>query len=371
MTSQSAKYRAKILTVAGARPQFIKIAAISKYLNNFGILEILVHTGQHYDANMSDVFFAELEIQAPEYNLGIGSGGHGEQTGRMLASIEEVLLKELPDLVLVYGDTNSTLAGALAAVKLHIPVAHIEAGLRSFNRRMPEEINRILTDHASDLLFAPSITALDNLNKEGIPESRVHFVGDVMYDIALLMGERAERESRILNTLALSTKGYILATIHRAENTDVMTRLKALIKGLIQIAKEIPVVFPVHPRTRKILDREFPKNRMPPGLKLIAPVGYLDMVMLEKHAHLIATDSGGVQKEAFFHKVPCLTLRDETEWIELVSLGWNRLASVKSEASVAGAIREALQAPLGLEQHPYGDGHAGSRVVEVLSRFLN
>jgi len=314
----------KTISIVGARPQFIKAAAVSRVLQKTqGVREVLVHTGQHYDANMSEVFFEELEIPRPDYNLGIGSATHGAQTGRMLEAIEEVLLREKPDWVLVYGDTNSTLAGALAAVKLHIPVAHIEAGLRSFNRRMPEEINRVLTDHASDILFAPTKAAVENLRREGISEEQIQLVGDVMYDAALYYGKKAECQSQSLNRLGLKPKEYILATIHRAENTDDPRRLRAIFEGLAEVDQEMKVVLPLHPRTRVVLVEVGLYDKVARSVCLIEPVGYLDMVMLEKNARAIATDSGGVQKEAFFHRVPCLTLREETEWVELVDLGWN------------------------------------------------
>lgn len=357
----------KIASIVGARPQFIKAAAVSRVLRATPeVQEVLVHTGQHYDENMSEIFFRELEIPEPDYNLGIGSGSHGAQTGRMLEAIEEVLLREQPDWVLVYGDTNSTLAGALAAVKIHIPVAHVEAGLRSFNRQMPEEINRVLTDHASDLLFAPTETAVENLHREGIPENRVYLVGDVMYDAAIYYAAKAERESRVLEQLNLKPKTYILATIHRAENTDVPARLQAIFKGIAIIAQEVPVVLPLHPRTRAALTREGILEGVTGDIRLIEPVGYLDMVMLEKNARLIVTDSGGVQKEAFFYGVPCLTLREETEWVELVERGWNRLVPPWSWEAVAEGIRQALSASPGRPGQPYGDGQSACRIAEVL-----
>ncbi|MBE3576265.1 MAG: UDP-N-acetylglucosamine 2-epimerase (non-hydrolyzing) [Limnochordales bacterium] len=356
----------KILTVVGARPQFIKTAAVSRLLRGVeDVREVLVHTGQHYDPNMSEVFFRELDIPQPDYNLGIGAGTHGAQTGRMLEHIERVLLKEKPDWVLVYGDTNSTLAGALAAAKLHIPVAHVEAGLRSFNRRMPEEINRTVTDHISDLLFAPSENAVVNLRKEGIPETRIHLVGDVMYDVALYYGDKAERTSQILTRLGLASGSYILATIHRAENTDDPWRLRAIMEGLAHVAADIPVVFPVHPRTRKALESHGVIEVARIHLCLIDPVGYLDMVMLEKHACLIVTDSGGVQKEAFFYRVPCVTLRAETEWVELVKLGWNTLCCPENGKVVAQAIR-AMIGRKGAEGTPYGVGTAARQIVARL-----
>jgi len=357
----------KIITIVGARPQFIKATAVSRVLKSAeGVNEILVHTGQHYDANMSDVFFEELEIPRPDYNLGIGSGMHGEQTGKMLEAIEKVLLEEKPDWVLVYGDTNSTLAGALAAVKLHIPVAHVEAGLRSFNRRMPEEINRVLTDHASDLLFAPTKTAVMNLRNEGIPEERIKLVGDVMYDAALFYGKKAERQSQILNKLGLKPKEYILATVHRAENTDDPVRLRVIFDALCEIAGEIKVVLPLHPRTREALIKSGMYDKVASSICLTEPVGYLDMVMLEKNARLIATDSGGVQKEAFFYRVPCVTLREETEWVELVELGWNLVVPPLSVGEMADAVMLRLGYFKGAEENPYGDGHSAVKIASYL-----
>jgi len=356
----------RVVAVVGARPQFIKAAVVSRALRRAGVQEFLLHTGQHYDDNMSQVFFDELDIPHPDINLGIGGGTHGQNTGRMLEAIEAVLLEERPDWVLVYGDTDSTLAGALAAVKLHIPVAHVEAGLRSFNRRMPEEINRVLTDRVSDLLFAPTETAVQNLRREGLPEDRIHLVGDVMYDAALYYGQKAERFSRILERLALQPKGYILVTVHRAENTDDPKRLKAILKGLAQVDFEVPVVFPVHPRTRKAIER-YGFVSITKSLTLIEPVGYLDMVMLEKHARLIATDSGGVQKEAYFHRVPCVTLRTETEWVELVEAGWNVLAPPTSAQTINAALEAGLERR-GQDVLLYGNGHAAEKIVQWLTR---
>jgi UDP-GlcNAc3NAcA epimerase len=357
----------KVLTVVGARPQFIKVAAVSRLLRPTpGVKELLVHTGQHYDDNMSRVFFQELEIPEPDYHLGVGSGMHGTQTGRMLEGLEQVLLKEKPDWVLVYGDTNSTLAGALSAAKLHIPVAHVEAGLRSFNRRMPEEINRVLTDHVSELLFAPTETAVNNLLREGVAQERIHLVGDVMYDAALFYAAKAERVSRILQELALAPKTYILATVHRAENTEDGARLRSIMDGLACLAREGPVVLPLHPRTREALIREALLDELRTALKLIPPVGYLDMVMLEKNARLIATDSGGVQKEAFFYRVPCVTLRSETEWVELVELGWNRLAPPTDGEAIAEVARGCLDTT-GKQADLYGGGNAASCIVALLN----
>ena len=358
----------KVVTIVGARPQFIKAAAVSRVLRaKPGVHEMLVHTGQHYDENMSDVFFEELEIPLPNYHLGIGSGSHGMQTGRMLEGVEKVLLEEKPDWVLVYGDTNSTLAGALAAVKLHIPVAHVEAGLRSFNLRMPEEVNRVLTDHISEILFAPTEAAVENLRREGISLGRIERVGDVMYDAALFYGKKAEEESKILRKLGLSPQGYILATVHRAGNTDNPYRLEAIFGGLCRTALEIPVVLPLHPRTRFALEREKLFNTAQQRLRLIEPVGYLDMVMLEKNARLVATDSGGVQKEAFFYRVPCVTLRDETEWVELVELGWNRVVPPQDEKRIAEALYSQLNYRGGRDADPYGSGDAAEKIVKCLT----
>ena len=354
----------KILTVLGARPQFIKASVVTAAIRRHDDLcEVLVHTGQHFDANMSAVFFMELELPDPAYHLGIGGGSHGQNTGRMLEAIEQVMLSERPDGVLVYGDTDSTLAGALAAVKLHLPVAHVEAGLRSFNRRMPEEINRVLTDHAASLLFAPTALAIHNLATEGIQGDRVQEVGDVMYDAALYYGAKAAGVSQILTKHALTSKGYILATLHRAENTDDRERLATLLQGLA--ATDQRIVLPLHPRTR---------NRLagfhliiPDNIQVIEPLGYLDMVMLEQHARLIATDSGGVQKEAFFHRVPCVTLRDETEWVELVEAGWNRLCPPHDALAIATTIQMSLDKQ-GDDIKPYGMGDAARKIANCLAR---
>lgn len=351
----------KIVTVIGARPQFIKAAVVSRKLREReGVQEIIVHTGQHFDANMSDVFFEELDIPHPNYHLGIGGGTHGQNTGRMIEAIEGVLLQEKPDWLLVYGDTDSTLAGALAAVKLHIPVAHVEAGLRSFNRAMPEEINRVLTDHASDKLFAPTVTAVKNLAAEGITGLSVLNVGDVMYDAALYYGDKAEQTSQIVNQLELSSNGYVLATLHRQENVDDRTRLASILQGFATSDK--PIVMPLHPRTRKRL-QEFGFS-LPASVNVIDPVGYLDMVMLEKHAALIATDSGGVQKEAYFHKVPCITLRDETEWVELVECGANRLVGADAQR-ISMSLTE-IGSSKNFEKLLYGQGDAGAKIVSEM-----
>ncbi len=361
----------KIVTVLGARPQFIKAAAVSRlFLRAPVVREILVHTGQHYDQNLSEIFFRELGLPKPDYNLGIGSGNHGAQTGRMLEAIEQVLITEMPDMLLVYGDTNSTLAGALAAAKLHIPVAHIEAGLRSFNRRMPEELNRVLTDHVSSLLFAPTQSAITNLVREGVSAEKIHRVGDVMYDAALYYGAKAEQTSTILDKLGLTPGNYVLATIHRAENTDDAVRLRRIFDALNSLAQTCRVVVPLHPRTREALrnaNYDFSAN---PGLSIIDPVGYLDMVMLEKHARLIATDSGGVQKEAFFYKVPCATLREETEWVELVESGWNTLAPPDDSVPLRERLEKIMQKTIVDLGHDdfYGSGAAAEQIVSIMRK---
>jgi len=312
---------AKILTVVGARPQFIKAAPVSQALAREELFEILVHTGQHFDVTMSDIFFKELNIPAPAHSLEVNSLGHGAMTGRMLEKLEETMLAEKLGMVLVYGDTNSTMAGALAAAKLHIPVAHVEAGLRSFNRQMPEEINRIVTDHLSTLLFCPTQTAVRNLAAEGIING-VYAVGDVMYDMTLAASTRAEQQSTILETLGLQPRSYAVSTIHRAENTDNLERFGKIKAWLENAAQQIPIVMPLHPRTRKLMAGG---THAPAGVRLIDPLGYLDMTRLVHHAAAVFTDSGGLQKEAYFHRVPCVTLRDETEWVETIEAGWNRL----------------------------------------------
>ena len=357
----------RILTVIGARPQFIKAAAVSRAIHGEPLLEeIHIHTGQHFDSNMSQVFFDELQIPTSQHNLGIGGGTHGMNTGRMIEAIERLLLEDKPDWVLLYGDTDSTLAGALAAVKLNIPVAHVEAGLRSFNRFMPEEINRVLTDHTANLLFAPTNKAVENLRQEGISEEKIHLVGDVMYDVALFYGPMAEKQSRILDHLNLENNQYILATVHRAENTDNTDKLAQIMESLSLIAKDQTVVLPLHPRTKKKLGafKRPVVAHWSSLIRLIDPVGYLDMVMLERKAAVIVTDSGGVQKEAFFHQVPCVTLRTETEWVELLELGWNRLAP-PLESDIALAIMNAIGTK-GTLKNPYGNGDAAQKIVEVL-----
>jgi len=358
----------KILSIVGARPQFIKAAPVSRALRKLdGMREVLVHTGQHYDDNMSELFFRELDIPKPDYHLGVGSAMPGVQTGRMLEKVEGVLLDERPEWVLVYGDTNSTLAGALAAAKLHFRIAHVEAGLRSHNKIMPEEINRVLTDHISDCLLAPTETAVANLVREGIRPDHVHLVGDVMYDATLYYAAKAEIQSHVLSQLGLTPGTYILATIHRAENTDKTERLRAIFEALAAVSQERKVVVPLHPRTRSRLEADELVGGSLRSLCLIEPVGYLDMMLLEKHAELIVTDSGGVQKEAYFHRVPCVTLRTETEWVELVEAGWNMLVAPNTAKHMISALHLALERRAALTwQCLYGDGHAADRIANRL-----
>lgn len=344
----------RVLTVVGARPQFIKAAPVSRALAEAGISERLVHTGQHFDALMSDVFFDELNIPSPAFNLEVNSLGHGAMTGRMLEGLEKVMVAESPHLVLIYGDTNSTVAGALAAAKLHIPVAHVEAGLRSFNRRMPEEINRVVADHISSLLLCPTATAVANLAAEGITKG-VHAVGDVMYDTTLGAVARAKDRSAILATLGLAPKSYAVSTIHRAENTDEPERFARVLDWLGAAARSAPIVLPLHPRTRKLLAAA---GRKPTGVQIVDPLGYLDMAWLVHNAIAVYTDSGGLQKEAYFHRVPCVTLRDETEWVETIDAGWNRLWTSADYRTPRRPIPD------------YGDGHAAQLIAAKLMEFL-
>ncbi|MCZ4323459.1 non-hydrolyzing UDP-N-acetylglucosamine 2-epimerase [Pseudomonas anguilliseptica] len=356
----------RVLTVLGARPQFIKASVVSHAIASTpGLVEVMLHTGQHYDANMSEVFFDELGMNKPDYFLDIHGGSHGAMTGRMLEAVEQVLLQERPDVVLVYGDTNSTLAGALAAAKLDIPVAHVEAGLRSFNMQMPEEINRILTDRISRWLFTPTHTATANLLREGCAQSSITEVGDVMYDVALHHGGRVWAGTGLMAELGLEEKGYVLATIHRQENTDHPQRLATIVRALTATASTLPVVWPLHPRTRAELQKAGLLGALASQVTLIDPLGYLDMVQLEKFAAVIATDSGGVQKEAFFYQVPCVTLRNETEWVELVQAGWNRLVPPEDVRVVQAAINAALGSR-GQDVRPYGVGDAARRVVDSI-----
>jgi len=348
----------KVVTIVGARPQFVKAAAVSRALRERHA-EILVHTGQHYDYEMSGVFFDGLELPQPNFNLGVGSAGHGQQTGAMLGGIEQVLITEQPEMVLIYGDTNSTLAGALAASKLSIPVAHVEAGLRSFNRRMPEEINRVVADHLSDILLCPSQTAVRNLVDEGVSRN-VHLVGDVMLDVLNWAKRRVDGKAvEALRSLQLSRRGYLLVTVHRSENTDDTTRLSSILEALA--ALDEPVVFPVHPRTRKVI-KEL-NQALPSHVHMIDPLGYLDMVAVTDDARLVLTDSGGLQKEAYWLGVPCITLREETEWVETVATGWNALVGAD-----ASRITERVRGFAPPDSHPmlYGDGQSAAKCVDVL-----
>lgn len=340
-----------VMTVVGARPQFIKAAPLSQALRAAGLSEILVHTGQHFDELMSDVFFDELDIPKPQYNLQINSLGHGAMTGRMLEALEAVALERKPDWMLIYGDTNSTAAGALCAAKLHIPIAHVESGLRSFNRAMPEEINRVVADHLSTLLFCPTRAAVENLHKEGIKRG-VHMVGDVMYDTTIAATERAKGRSEILATLNLKPREYGVATIHRAENTDSPERFARIVAFIEAVARKRPLVMSVHPRTRKLMERT---GIAPAGVTLIEPLGYLDMTWLVHNSAEVITDSGGLQKEAYFHRVPCVTLRDETEWVETIEAGWNRLWTREGY----GARAEILD---------YGKGRASQEIASLLAK---
>lgn len=406
----------KLTHIVGTRPQFVKMAAVSRAIARHNrqiardnhVKELIVHTGQHYDENMSGVFFEELEIPKPDYNLGVGSALHGAQTGRMLEAIETVLVDERPDWVIVYGDTNSTLAGALAAAKLHIPVAHVESGLRSFNREMPEEINRVLTDHVSDLLFCPTEAAVSNLRSEGltnivnngqlVPDSVdgllfstdrspvVINIGDVMYDSLLYNCKLAEKRSKIFDRLCLKCKepdkpnDYALATVHRPSNTDDLKHLQSIFEALDEIAQDgLQVIIPLHPRTRKqlqalpglttVANSSSPMNYTnsinPTDLIIIEPVSYLDMLLLEKNAKLILTDSGGVQKEAFILQVPCITLREETEWTETVETGWNVLTGADKEKILKAANMFWSLRPVESQGEPYGDGQAAERIVKI------
>ena len=359
----------KIVQIVGARPQFIKYFPVHKALSKKeGIEDILVHTGQHYDHAMSQIFFDELGIPQPDINLGVGSGSHGRQTGEMLIRLEEVIRDQQPDWVLVYGDTNSTLAGALAAVKLHVPVAHVEAGLRSFNRSMPEEHNRVLTDHCADLLFCPTQTAVDNLANEGITQG-VYLVGDTMYDAVLQFGELARQRSRILETLGLTPRQYLLATVHRPYNTDNPENLRSIASAFVECGET--VIFPVHPRTRVRMEETgvIELLRDAPQVRLIEPVGYLDMLMLQQDARIILTDSGGIQKEAYLLGVPCVTLRSETEWIETVKAGWNIIAGAdrnKILEAITNSKKSSLKQPA-----LFGNGNASLLIVNHLCKMRN
>jgi len=349
----------KVVSIVGARPQFIKCAPVSHELRKEHE-EVLVHTGQHYDPEMSDVFFEELQIPKPDYHLDVGSGSHGKQTGAILERVEKVLIQEIPDLVLVYGDTNSTLAGALAAAKLHMPVAHIEAGLRSFDRTMPEEINRVVTDHVSDLLLCPTQTAMDNLAKEGITKAR-YMVGDVMVDALRHNTNISEKKSHVIKDLGLQQGNYYVATVHRPANTDERKNLTAIIEALSESGKT--VVFPVHPRTKKYL-REFGLwDSLSENIRCIDPLGYIDMLHLMKHAKKILTDSGGIQKEAYVMGVPCITMRENTEWIETLPGGWNVLVGADKHKILAAVKAEVRT---NADNTVFGKGDTAKRIVKVI-----
>ena len=357
----------KLFTVVGARPQFIKAAVVSRVIRESlsnQISEYIVHTGQHFDENMSGIFFQQMDVPEPSYQLGIAGVGHGAMTGRMLEQLESLFKEEKPDVVLIYGDTNSTLAGALAAVKLHIPIVHVEAGLRSFNIKMPEEVNRILSDRISSLLLCPTGIAVANLASEGITDG-VYNTGDVMYDAALFYGERAGEMSTIIADLNLGAKEYVLATCHRAENTDEPERLGGIFKALATIASDRPVVMPLHPRTKKYAD-VYGLNSYMECLRIIEPISFFDMVALEKDASAIITDSGGVQKEAFFYGVPCLTLRDETEWVETVKDGGNKLVSVSPSKIVDAFGNIESMRGIGSKSSIFGNGDAGKIIADLI-----
>lgn len=371
----------RLVSIVGARPQFIKLApfarAVVRHNARAGtpVEDVIVHTGQHYDAGMSDIFFRELDLPAPAYNLGVGSGSHGAQTGRMLERIEQVLIETRPDVVLVYGDTNSTVAGALAAAKLHIPTAHVESGLRSFNRRMPEEINRVVADHVADILFAPTPTAVVNLEREGLGE-RVVRTGDNMCDAVLYYRDLAARKSQVLARLGLTPGAYGVVTVHRAENTDDVSRLRRLLSAFEQLAAGgLELVLPLHPRTAATLRTKLPPWAPPPRLRLIEPLGYLDMLELVRRARVLLTDSGGLQKEAFFLGCPCVTLREETEWVETVDAGANVVAGVDPGRIVAAVGEWEARYPHGAADFSaavaasFGAGDAAERILQALLAF--
>lgn len=358
----------RMLTVVGARPQFVKAAVVSHAVAKYNIDEFIVHTGQHYDYEMSEGFFNDLNIPTPKYNLGVGSASHGAQTGRMIEAIEKIIIEDRPDIVTVYGDTNSTLAGAIAAVKLNIPIAHVESGLRSFNRIMPEEINRLLTDQVSDILFAPTDIAVNNLISEGIHAKKIELVGDVMYDAAVNFFEN-ERADELLARLGVVPKDYILATIHRAENTDNKDRLKAIVQSLVRASKDRIVLFPMHPRTISAIKGIGMYDQIEKSLVCLPPLAYLDMLSLEKNASVIITDSGGVQKEAFFARVPCLILRDETEWVELVDIGAARLTTPELLCDFINGIEFAVSDSVASDL--YGGGYAAEKIARKIFDVLS
>ncbi len=358
----------KIVSIIGARPQFIKASVVSLALKKEGLNEILIHTGQHYDTNMNDIFFQELGINPPAYNLGVSGGMHGEQTGKMIIEIEKVLTREQPDMVVLYGDTNSTLAGTIASSKLHIPIAHVEAGLRSFNMKMPEEVNRILTDRVSSILFTPTEVADLNLQNEGVDSNKIFRVGDVMYDASLVFGEIASKNNSILNKLNHEGK-WVLATIHRAENTNDKSTLKIIFNELEKLSNVHKVVLPLHPRTKKSL-QDINYNFEESSIKFIDPVGYFDMLNLEREAALIITDSGGVQKEAYFNHTRCLIVREETEWVELVDIGFNQL--MDNTESIAKQAMQMIEDEYDQSfENIYGNGDASKKIATTIKNYLN
>lgn len=357
----------KVITIVGARPQFIKASVVSQAMKRHGVEEILVHTGQHYDHGMSQALFDEMTLPTPKYHLNIGSSTHGKQTGSMMCALEDILIKEKPNWVLVYGDTNSTLAGAITSSKLNIPLAHVEAGLRSYNKNMPEELNRILTDHASDLLFTPTDLATKTLLGEGIPHAAIVQAGDVMLDATLHYSSFAINKYKdFLKTIGVRPKEYILATIHRAENTDDRQKLSTIMDALKELSKNFPIVLPLHPRTEKALQKAAISFQKEERLHIIPPVTYLQMLLLEKEARVIVTDSGGVQKEAFFCKTPCITLRSETEWTELLSLGWNTLCPVETVSKIVSTLKGLWDSKPDTANNPYGEGKASHTIVQTL-----
>jgi UDP-GlcNAc3NAcA epimerase len=355
----------KIVTIVGARPQFVKAAVVSRAFRQFGLEEVMVHTGQHFDYGMSEVFFKEMEIPLPKYNLNIHSLSHGAMTGRMIEAIEQVLLQEKPGVVVVFGDTNSTLAGALSASKLHIPVAHVEAGLRSFNMQMPEEVNRILTDRISKFLFCPTQTAVNNLETEGYRAFDCHLenIGDVMYDAALFYSEKSGEKSTVIQDLNLGQ--FILATLHRQENTDYLQNLTEIVEAFNELNRQTELVLPLHPRTKKIIQQ----NGLNTEFTIIDPVGYFDMIELLKKCSLVMTDSGGLQKEAYFFQKNCVTIREQTEWVELVETGCNVLAHATRQ-DITGAAHAMLGKTGNFQTKLYGDGNAGLKIVEFLEGKL-
>ncbi len=373
----------KLVTIIGARPQIIKAAALSRAIKNHfsdRIQEVIVHTGQHYDDNMSQVFFDELGIPRPDYNLHVGSASHGVQTARMTEGIEDILLKEQPDFIVLYGDTNSTLAGAVAAAKIHVPIVHIEAGLRSFNKSMPEEINRIVCDHCSTLLFSPTLAGIENLKHEGFPldndgpytidNPKVYHCGDIMYDNSLHFADIAEVKTDIIQRLELAGQPFILSTIHRDSNTDHPERLNAIFDALIGLSKENQIVLPLHPRTAKLLKTNLSNEKQTlvfssASIKLIPPVSFLEMIALERHAQLVMTDSGGVQKEAYFFKKPCIILRPETEWVEIVQTG-NAILADADESRIMEAWQRFKNNPPTVFPEIFGDGHAAEFMLDKI-----